>query len=69
MEGSTLGLLRIVVSRACFDMNEVKERRAKYVKFETTIMGEEAFWKKAEVLVRILQPFFRVLHIINMEGK
>ena len=49
-------------------MNEVKERKAKYVKFESLVMGEETFWKKAEVLIKILQPFYSVLRITDMEG-
>ena len=62
------GLLRTIVSHAWFDMNEVKERNAKYVKFESLVMGEETFWKKEKLLIKILQPFYSVLRITDMEG-
>ena len=62
------GLLRTVVSREWFDMEEWKKSDPLYVNFNAIVMGDEGFWTKAETLVKVLQPFYSVLRITDMEG-
>lgn len=62
------GLLRTVVSREWFDMEEWQKGDPLYVNFNAIVMGDEGFWTKSETLVKVLQPFYSVLRITDMEG-
>ncbi|KAH7282851.1 hypothetical protein KP509_35G050100 [Ceratopteris richardii] len=62
------GLLRTVVAEEWYQIPEARDGDPLFMRFSSLVMGEDAFWSKAEVLIAALQPVYSVLRITDMEG-